>query len=122
MHTRHVTAAWLLSLILLVVAGCNRNDVGRAPTAKPVAAAAPTAADPAITMRYACQGGANVEVMGSSGRARASLPDGSVIGLSKIAGSMPPVFAGGSLYFAIGSTAAHLSQQDGTNELACTPQ
>jgi hypothetical protein len=41
--------------------------------------------------------------------------------MRRIAGSEPPTFTGGSLYFAIGETAAHLSQGDETNELACSP-
>ena len=67
-------------------------------------------------MRYACEGDTKVEILGDS--ARAALPDNRVVSLTKVAGSMPPTFAGDSLYFAIGSNDAHLSQEAGTNELA----
>ena len=109
--------------VVLLLAGCNRNDAGRPPEATPAASAPAPAAesnDPAITMRYACEGDTKVEILGDS--ARALLPDGRVVGLTKVAGSMPPTFAGDSLYFAIGSNDAHLSQEDGTNELACQAQ
>jgi hypothetical protein len=107
--------------VALLLAGCNRNDTGRTPeaTPAPASASAPAAKsnDPAVTMRYACDGDTKVEILGDS--ARAVLPDSRVVNLTKVAGSMPPTFAGGSLYFAIGSSDAHLSQEDGTNELGC---
>ena len=109
--------------VVLLLAGCNRNDAGRPPEATPAAstpAAAAESNDPAVTMRYACEGDTKVEILGDS--ARAVLPDNRVVSLTKVAGSMPPTFAGDSLYFAIGSNDAHLSQEDGTNELACQAQ
>lgn len=110
--------------VALLLAGCNRNDAGRAPEATPAATSTPAPAaasnDPAITMRYACDGDTRVEILGDS--ARAVLPDGRVVSMTKVAGSMPPTFAGDSLYFAIGSSDAHLSQEDGSNELACQAQ
>jgi len=111
--------------VALLLAGCNRDDAGRAPEATPAAASTPAPAaeksnDPAVTMRYECDGDTKVEILGDS--ARAVLPDSRVVNLTKVAGSMPPTFAGGSLYFAIGSSDAHLSQEDGTNELACRAQ
>ena len=110
--------------VALLLAGCNRTDTGRAPEATPAAASTPAPAaesnDPAVTMRYACDGDTKVEILGDS--ARAVLPDSRVVKLTKVAGSMPPTFAGGSLYFAIGSSDAHLSQEDGGNELACRAQ
>lgn len=125
MRALHIAVLPILPAALLL-AGCNRNDAGRTPEATPTPAAASTPApaaesnDPAVTMRYACEGDTGVEILGDS--ARAMLPDGRVISLAKVAGSMPPTFAGGSLYFAIGSSDAHLSQEDGTNELACQAQ
>lgn len=109
--------------LALLLAGCNRNDAGRTPEANPAASTPAPAAesdDAAITMRYACDGDTKVEILGNS--ARAVLPDGGVVNLAKVAGSTPPTFSGGSLYFAIGSSDAHLSQADGTNELACEAQ
>jgi hypothetical protein len=123
MRALHIAVLPILPVALLL-AGCNRDDAGRTPEATPAAASTPAPAaesnDPAVTMRYACEGDTGVEILGDS--ARAVLPDGSVVNLTKVAGSMPPTFAGGSLYFAIGSSDAHLSQEDGTNELACQAQ
>ena len=73
-----------------------------------------------ITMRYACEPDTQVTVF-SDDSARVALPDGQDVTMRRIAGSEPPTFTGGSLYFAIGETAAHLSQGDETNELACSP-
>ena len=123
MRALHIAVLPVIPVALLL-AGCNRNDAGRTPEAAPKPASAPAPAaesnDPAVTMRYACDGDTKVEILGDN--ARAVLADGRVVSLAKVAGSMPPTFAGGSLYFAIGSSDAHLSQEDGTNELACQAQ
>ena len=114
-----------IAVLLVLVTGCNRNDEARPADSTPAADATPAAATTgdaaAVTMRYACDGDTNVEVLGAD-RARAALPDGHTVDMTRVADSMPPVFAGGSLYFAIGSTDAHLSQEDGKNELTCNPQ
>jgi hypothetical protein len=122
MRVLHIAMSSIFPVVALL-AGCNRHDAGQAPETTP--AAAPSAPrsesnDPAITMRYACQGDTRIEILGE--RARALLPDGRVVDMVKVAGSMPPTFTGDSLYFAIGSNDAHLSQEDGGNELACTAQ
>ena len=121
MRALHFAVLPLIPVAVLLAGGCNRNDAARTPEAKPAATSTPASpsdrSDPAVTMRYACQGETKVEILGE--RARALLPDGSVVDMTKVAGSLPPTFAGGSLYFAIGSSDAHLSQEDGTNELAC---
>ena len=123
MRALHIAVLPIIPVALLL-AGCNRNDTGSAPEATPSAASAPATNaennDPAVTMRYACDGDTKVEILGDN--ARAVLPDSRVVSLTKVAGSMPPTFAGGSLYFAIGSNDAHLSQEDGSNELACRAQ
>jgi hypothetical protein len=124
MRALHFAVLPIIPVALLLAAGCNRNDTGRAPETTPAATSTPAPAtesnDPAVTMRYACDGDTKVEILGDS--ARAVLPDSRVVNLTKVAGSMPPTFAGGTLYFAIGSSDAHLSQEDGTNELACRAQ
>lgn len=116
----------IIPLALLLVAGCNRNDAERPPeTTAPAVDTTPapitTGNTAAVTMRYACDGDTNIEILGGD-KAQVSLPDGRVVELSKVTDSEPPVFAGGSLYFAIGSADANLSQEDGTNELTCRPQ
>ena len=76
--------------------------------------------DAAITMRYACEPDTDVVVFADDS-ASVALPDGQQVTLSRVAGSAPPVFTGGSLYFSVGDSNAHLSQGDQTNELACKP-
>ena len=71
-------------------------------------------------MRYACDGDTQVEILGDS--ARAVLPDSRVVNLTKVAGSMPPTFAGGSSVFRDRQQRRTPVQEDGTNELACRAQ
>lgn len=85
-----------------------------------VAADAAPADGPAVAMRYACDADTEVVVF-DDGRARVTLPDGQRVQLSRITGSLPPVYAGGSLFFTAGEPVAHLSQGDRSNELACRP-
>lgn len=108
----------------LLLGACSRDtgaDAGSA-TAPPASATAPAdTGDTGVTMRYACDGNTSVAILGSD-TARVDLPDGPDVTLSKVAGSAPPVFTGGGLYFAIGDSGAHLSHGDETNELSCQPQ
>jgi membrane-bound inhibitor of C-type lysozyme len=76
--------------------------------------------DAAITMRYACESDTQVTVFADDS-ASVALPDGQQVTLSRVAGSAPPVFTGGSLFFSIGDDKAHLSQGDQANELSCEP-
>ncbi|MCJ0825749.1 hypothetical protein MQC88_07240 [Luteimonas sp. 50] len=112
----------------LLLGACNRDtgaDAGSATpadTTPPASATAPAGTDDKdVTMRYACDGNTSVAILGSD-TARVDLPDGPDVTLSKVAGSAPPVFTGGELYFAIGDSGAHLSRGDETNELTCRPQ
>ncbi|TAK40101.1 MAG: hypothetical protein EPO30_00555 [Lysobacteraceae bacterium] len=102
------------------------------PAAADAAATAPSAdAGPAtgnetprdntgVTMRYTCDAETEVTVL-ADGTARVSLPDGQQVTISRIAGSAPPVFTGGSLYFTVGEQDARLSQEQEANELTCAP-
>ena len=51
-----------------------------------------------VTMRYRCDAGTEVTVL-ADGTAQVALPDGQQVVVSRIAGSAPPVFSGGSIYF-----------------------
>ena len=73
-----------------------------------------------VTMRYRCDAGTEVTVL-ADGTAQVALPDGQQVVVSRIAGSAPPVFSGGSIYFTVGEDGARLSQDDAANELTCTP-
>jgi len=94
------------------------HDGGNAPLA--CDAAGDDAAAAAVSMRYACDPDTEVVVF-DDGRARVALPDGQEVELSRVTGSSPPVYTGGTLFFTAGDAAAHLSQGDRTNELACSP-
>src|SRR3546814_305783 len=93
-------------------------------TTPPAAAEAPAAktATPAPVdpdaRRFDCQADTAVVVL--DGTARVTLPGGELHALQKVAESDPEVYVGDSLYFTLGADAAHLSQQDGMRELACS--
>ncbi len=76
-------------------------------------------ADEHVTRRYSCQADTAVELL-DDGTARVSLPGGERHTLTRVADSVPQVYTGDSLYFTIREDAAHLSQQDGARELACS--
>jgi hypothetical protein len=107
------------------LAACQREDAGPTPSPAPAASAPPATATVSAedaadaTARYDCQAGAIVLLL-RDGRARALLPGGERYDLSRVAASDPPVYAGSALYFTVDARAAHLSQQDGSRELACT--
>src|SRR5690606_13134289 len=94
------------------------HDGGNAPLA--CDATGDEGAAAAVAMRYACEPDTEVVVF-EDGRARVALPDGQEVDLSRVTGSSPPVYTGGTLFFTVGDNAAHLSQGDRTNELACSP-
>lgn len=94
------------------------HDGGNAPFA--CDATGDDGAAAAVAMRYACEPDTEVVVF-EDGRARVALPDGQEVDLSRVTGSSPPVYTGGTLFFTVGDDAAHLSQGDRTNELACSP-
>jgi membrane-bound inhibitor of C-type lysozyme len=72
----------------------------------------------AETVTYACEADTRVTVL-ADGSAHVALPDGRAVDLSRVAGSMPPVYSGDSLYLTVDDDGAHLSQEDAARELAC---
>lgn len=96
------------------------RDGGKAALTCTADIGAASGSDAAITMRYACEPDTDVVVFADDS-ASVALPDGQQVTLSRVAGSAPPVFTGGSLYFSVGDDNAHLSQGDQTNELVCEP-
>ena len=107
------------------VAGCGDRPAATANTDVPPAAADTTPAKTATpapvdpdARRFDCQAGTDVVVL--DGTARVTLPGGESYALQKVADSDPEVYIGDSLYFTLGADAAHLSQQDGMRELACS--
>ncbi|MFC3716880.1 hypothetical protein ACFONC_12030 [Luteimonas soli] len=114
-----------VAVIASCVAGCGDRPAATADTAAapaatettPAKAVAPAPVDP-DARRFDCQADTAVVVL--DGTARATLPGGESYALEKIADSDPEVYVGDSLYFTLGADAAHLSQQDGMRELACS--
>ncbi len=113
-----VTAAVIASC----VAGCGDRPTPTVDTAAPPAAAqtAPAKAAPADpdARRFDCQADTGIVLL--DGTAQVTLPGGESYALQKVADSDPQVYVGDSLYFTLDADAAHLSQQDGTRELACS--
>ncbi|WP_152597788.1 hypothetical protein [Novilysobacter arseniciresistens] len=96
----------------VVLAGCSAE-----PDAAPV--------DPAMvdtdtaSMRYSCDDGWSVAVMGDT--VVASAADGRTVELQRIADRSPPLFTGGALEFSVEDDGAVLGQ-DETGPLACRPE
>jgi hypothetical protein len=108
-------------LLLACLTGCGDRSATPADAAGAGATSGPSASgeDDNATARYACQADTAVVVL-DDGTARVSLPGGERHTLERVADSSPQVYAGDSLYFTINADEAHLSQQDGARELACT--
>ncbi len=116
-----VTAAVIASC----VAGCGDRPTPTADTAAPPTAAQTAPAKTATSApadpdarRFDCQADTGVVLL--DGTAQVTLPGGESYALQKVADSDPQVYVGDSLYFTLGADAAHLSQQDGMRELACS--
>ena len=107
-------------LLLACLAGCGDRSAIPADAGAGVETTPPASGEEDnVTARYDCQADTAVVIF-EDGTARVSLPGGERHTLEQVADSNPQVYAGDSLYFTVGADAAHLSQQDGARELACT--
>lgn len=97
---------------LLGLSACN-PEPGPADTAEPAepANAVSDAGSDSEGMRYTCDGGYAVVILGET--ARVSAPGGYDIELRRVADMAPPVFAGEALEFAVESDGAVLNQDEG---------
>lgn len=119
---RHLLVAAGLGAVVL--AACSAEpDAALEP---PVATEPGTApVDPAVvdtdaaSMRYSCDDGWSVAVMGDTVVASAS--DGRTVELQRVAERSPPLFTGGALEFSVEDDGAVLGQ-DETGPLACRPE
>lgn len=110
-------------ILLGAVAGCSDRQAASPPQRAPATARAapPVASEEGqhVARRYTCQADTGVVLL-DNGTARVSLPGGERHTLTSVADSEPQVYTGDSLYFTLQGKSAHLSQQDGARELACT--
>lgn len=97
---------------VLGLSACDRDadESQRADDAAPQPAAAAPAEDSA-SMRYGCDDGYAVAIIGDI--ARVTTQDGREIELQRVADRSPPLFAGEALEFAIESDGAVLGQDEG---------
>ena len=113
-----------LFLLAILVAGCDssgppggeveaRRKTAEAPTSAAMPAATPEPAAPAadVTMRYRCDQGHRVDIVGGD-TARVTLADGRTVDIPRVAGSAPPRYAGEALSFEIGNDGATLGQDE----------
>lgn len=110
-----------IGLLLAGMAGCDRTDPSQAiePPEATVPGASPV--DPALpgpderlndtaSMRYTCEGGWNVAILGDIAQVTAG--DGRVIELQRVADRSPPLFAGEALEFSVDGDGAVLGQDE----------
>ena len=119
----------LLLAATIIAGGCNRHEPPATPEGEATTAAAATAtqttapddyvpSEPVrtqaavVTMRYACDEGNTVEVLDTDS-ARVTLADGRVVEVPLVAGSSPPAYVGEAVAFAVGSSGAKLTQEEG---------
>lgn len=113
-----LVAAGLLSAGIV---GCDQTERGR--SSEPPVATSPGASpvDPSIpgpddrgsdiaSMRYTCEGGWNVAIVGDTAQVTAG--DGRVIELQRVADRSPPLFAGEALEFSVDGDGAVLGQDE----------
>lgn len=64
-----------------------------------------------ITMRYSCEQGHRVDIVGGNS-ARVTLADGRIVDIPRVADSAPPRYAGVALSFEVDSDGAMLGQDE----------
>lgn len=110
--------------LAILMAGCRptvpppepdtatRTETAEVSTAKATPAAQGSDTPPAgITMRYTCEQGHRVDIVGGD-TARVTLADGRVVDIPRVADSAPPQYSGVALSFEVGSEGATLGQHE----------
>ena len=109
----HAPSVLALSCCLAVLglSACDRaiDDTARVDDVPEPTAAAP--AGDSASMRYSCEDGYGVAIMGDV--ARVTTRDGREIDLQRAADRSPPLFAGEALEFSVESDGAVLGQDEG---------
>jgi hypothetical protein len=117
-------------LFAVLTAGCKptvpppqpetatRTETAEPPPAKTTAATQGSdTSSVGITMRYSCEHGHRVDIVGGN-TARVTLADGRIVDVPRLAGSAPPRYAGEALSFEVDNKGAMLAQ-DETGGFAC---
>ena len=115
--------AYALPLAILM-AGCKptvsppepetatRTETAEVPPAKATTVArSPETPSAGILMRYSCEQGHRVDIVGGNA-ARVTLADGRVVDIPRVADSAPPQYSGVALSFEVGSDGAMLGQHE----------
>lgn len=100
-------------LAILGLSACDRapDDTARVDDADVVEPTTPAPAGDSASMRYSCEEGYAVAIIGDS--ARVTTQDGREIELQRVADRSPPLFAGEALEFSVESEGAVLGQDEG---------
>jgi hypothetical protein len=99
--------------VILGLSACDRapDDTARVVDADILEPTAPAPAGDSASMRYTCEEGYGVAIMGDS--ALVTTRDGRAIDLQRVADRSPPLFAGEALEFSVESDGAVLGQDEG---------
>ena len=90
----------------------TRNETAEAPAKSAIPPTSGSdAASAGVTMRYSCDQGHRVDIVGGAA-ARITLADGRVVEIPRVAESAPPRYAGVALSFEVGSEGAMLGQDE----------
>lgn len=109
-------AVCLLLPVTLVLAACQRESpVATDRTDAPRSAEAGSNegdGNDTVTMRYTCEAGHSVAIVGGGRTARVSFADGRTVDIPRVAEAAPPRFSGEALSFDVGSGGATLGQHE----------
>ena len=98
-------------LAVLGLSACDRATDDSSRVDDVLEPATPAPAGDSASMRYSCEDGYGVAIMGDS--ARVTTQDGREIDLQRVADRSPPLFAGEALEFSVESDGAVLGQDEG---------
>jgi membrane-bound inhibitor of C-type lysozyme len=114
--------AYVLPLAILI-AGCKptvpppeheaatRTETAELRAQTTASTPGPDASSDSITMRYRCEQGHRVDIVGGDS-ARVTLADGRVVDIPRVADSAPPRYSGIALSFEVSSDGATLGQDE----------
>lgn len=102
----------VVALAVAGLAACRQAAPPAEPGNRPAAATVPDATedgagDDIITMRYRCDGGHGITIVGGE-TARVTLPDGRVAEIARVSGSAPPRFGDEALSVEVDNRGASL--------------